>query len=145
MRFDEHREATAFELKDQYDKLEKYRFPNGRVTVLTFGDRKGAGQIEGWVRPLWERYEGRIDQKGVAVLSSVPSFARGVVRRIFKTRVKYPVLLDWDGDVSKAYGYQGGLAVLYVIDKQGRIVLSLTGVADNDRLDKVYRQIDKLL
>lgn len=142
---DEVREATAFELKDQYDKLEKYRFPNGRVTVLTFGDRKGASQIEGWVRPLWDRYESRIDQKGVAVLSSVPSFARGVVRRIFKTRVKYPVLLDWSGDVSKAYGYQGGSAVLYVIDKQGRIVLSLTGVADNARLDKVYRQIDKLL
>lgn len=137
--------ATGFELKDQYDKLEKFHFPNDKVTVLTFGDRKGAGQIESWVRPLWDRYQNRIDQKGIAVLSSVPSFARGVVRRIFRSNVKYPVLLDWKGDVSRAYRYQGGSANLYVIDKSGRIMLKLTGEADEQQLNRVFNEIDRLL
>ncbi len=137
--------AAEFELKDQYDKLEKFQFPNNKVTVLTFGDRKGSGQIESWVRPLWDRYQDRIDQKGIAVLSSVPSFARGLVRRIFRSKVRYPVLLDWKGDVSRAYRYEGGTANLYIIDKNGKIVLKLTGEADQLLLNRVYQQIDRLL
>lgn len=137
--------AAGFELKDQYDKLEKFQFPNNKVTVLTFGDRKGSTQIESWVRPLWDRYQDRIDQKGIAVLSSVPSFARGLVRKIFRSQVNYSVLLDWKGDVSKAYRYQGGSANLYVIDKSGRIILKLTGEANEQQLNRVFRQIDGML
>ncbi|MBK9316674.1 MAG: redoxin domain-containing protein [Acidobacteria bacterium] len=141
----DHNTAAGFELKDQYDKLEKFHFPNNKVTVLTFGDRKGSGQIESWVRPIWDRYQDRIDQKGIAVLTSVPSFARGLVRKIFRSNVKYPVLLDWKGDVSRAYRYQGGSANLYVIDKSGRIMLKLTGEADERQLNRVFSQIDRLL
>ncbi|HEX9005150.1 MAG TPA: redoxin domain-containing protein, partial [Blastocatellia bacterium] len=113
--------ATDFELKDQYDNSASYRFPKQKVTVLTFGDRKGSEQIEGWARPLWDRYQTKIDQQGVAVLNSVPFFARGIVRGVFKSKVKYPVLLDWTGKVSKAYGYTGGKANLFVIDRNGHI------------------------
>lgn len=137
--------AADFELKDQYDKSASYRFPKQKVTVLTFGDRKGSEQIEGWVRPLWDRYQSKIDQQGVAVLSSVPFFARSVVRSIFKSKVKYSVLLDWKGDVSKAYGYESGKANLYVIDRNGQIILKIVGSANQTELDKVFAQIDRLL
>ncbi len=137
--------APEFELKDQYEKSLTYKFPKGKVSVLTFGDRKGSEQIEGWVRPLYERYQDRIDQHGVAVLSSVPSLMRGIVRRIFKSQVKYSVLLDWKGDVSRAYNYQGGKANLVVIDRNGRIVMRAYGAASSQELDRVFAQIDKLL
>ncbi|MBK7600405.1 MAG: redoxin domain-containing protein [Acidobacteria bacterium] len=137
--------AAEFELKDQYDKSSAYRFPKQKLTVLTFGDRKGSEQIEGWVKPLWDRYQDKIDQKGVAMLSSVPSFARGLVRRIFKSQVKYSVLLDWSGDVSKSYGCKGGVANLFVIDRDGRIVMKLTGPATQSELAKVFNQLDKML
>jgi len=134
-----------FELKDQYDKAASYRFPKQKITVLTFGDRKGSEQIEGWVRPLWDRYQTKIDQQGVAVLTSVPFFARGVVRGIFKSKVKYSVLLDWTGDVSKSFGYQSGRANVYVINRDGQIVLTVTGTASQTELDKVFAQIDRIL
>lgn len=142
---DSEAKASEFELKDQYDKSASYRFPKQKLTVLTFGDRKGSEQIEGWVRPLWDRYQTKIDQQGVAVLNSVPFFARSVVRSIFKSNVKHSVLLDWTGQVSKAYGYQNGKANLYVIDRNGRIVLTVTGAATPAELNKVFAQIDRLL
>ncbi len=134
-----------FELKDQYDKTASYRFPKPKVTVLTFGDRKGSEQIEGWARPLWDRYQTKIDQQGVAVLTSVPFFARGIVRGIFKSNVKYSVLLDWTGSVSKSFGYQSGKANLYVINRDGQIVLTVTGAASQTELNKVFAQIDRML
>jgi len=137
--------ASDFTLKDQYNQLASYRFPPERLTVLIFGDRKGSEQIEGWVRPLWDRYQARIDQRGVAVLSSVPSMVRGLVRTIFRSQVKHSVLLDWKGDVSQAYGYQNGRANLFLIDRQGRIVLRLHGAAEADSLGQLFTRIDRLL
>jgi hypothetical protein len=137
--------AAGFELKDQYNKPACFSFPRSKITVLTFGDRKGAEQIEGWVRPLWEKYQDRIDQQGIAVLSSVPRLARGMVRMIFKTQIKYSVLLDWKGDVSKAYGFSKGAANLYIIDRGGSVIFKTVGPADQNRLNEVFRQIDQLL
>ncbi len=137
--------APEFELKDQHDKATSYSFPKKNITVLTFGDRKGSEQIEGWVRPLWDRYQNKIDQQGVAVLSSVPFFARGFVRGIFKSKVKYSVLLDWKGDVSKAYGYKSGSANVFVIDRDGRIVLKIIGAANQNELNRLFATIDGLL
>ena len=121
--------AAEFELKDQYGQALAYRFPNQQVNVLIFGDREGSAQIEGWVRPLYDAYQERVKIRGVAVLSSVPNLLRPVVRRIFKAQVKYSVLLDWDGDVSRSYRYQARKANVFVITRRGEVVAQLTGAA----------------
>ncbi len=137
--------APEFELKDQYGNAEAYRFPTAKVNVLIFGDRKGSGQIEGWVRPLYDHYQDRINIKGIAALSSVPSIARGMVTRIFKSQVKYPVLLDWSGDVTKSYGYESGKANVFVVSQRGEILARLNGAASQAGLEQVQGQINKLL
>ena len=137
--------APEFELTDQYGKAEAYRFPNGRVNVLIFGDRKGSGQIEAWVRPLYDCYQNRVNIKGIAALSSVPSLARGMVTRIFKSQVKYPVLLDWTGSVTQSYGYEGGKANVFVLSPSGEILLRINGAATQQGLDQVKTQISRTL
>ncbi|HXG66229.1 MAG TPA: hypothetical protein VNO70_14095 [Blastocatellia bacterium] len=137
--------AMEFELEDQFGKALAYRFPKPKVSVLTFGDRKGSSQIEGWVRPLYERYRDRIDLHGVAVLDSIPSLFRGFARGQFRKSVKYPVLLDFEGDVARAYGYERDRANIYVIGPAGNIVLKLTGAATGEGLNRVYGEVDRLL
>ncbi|MEJ7713459.1 MAG: hypothetical protein WKF84_27350 [Pyrinomonadaceae bacterium] len=137
--------ATDFTLKDQFDKLQVYRFPRDRVTVLAFGDRKGSEQVESWVKPLYQRYKERVDINGVAVLDTVPSVARGIVRKVIKAQVKHPVMLDWNGLVAKKYDYTGGAASVVVIDRSGKILLRNAGAADEASLNRVYVQIDQLL
>jgi peroxiredoxin len=136
--------AAEFELKDQYDKTFTLNFPKNKATILVFGDREGAKQIESWVRPLVEKYADKIDIQGVAELSAVPSLARSVVRRIMKNQVKYSVMLDWSGAVSKSYGYQKGKANLFVIDKRGSIVAEVAGAASEAELEKIYREINRV-
>lgn len=137
--------ASDFTLKDQYDNLWVYRFPRNKVTVLAFGDREGSEQIESWVTPLYGRYQERVDIHGVAVLGSVPSMARGIVRRIVKSQTKQPVMLDWSGAVAKKYDYTGDGANIVVIDRSGKILLRAAGAADDESLRRVYGQIDKLI
>ena len=138
------KQASEFELKDQYEKTFTLKFPKDKATVLVFGDREGAKQIESWVRPLVEKYADKIDIQGVAELSAVPSLARGIVRRIMKNQVKYSVMLDWSGAVSKSYGYQKGKANLFVIDKRGGIVAEVEGAASAAELEKIYREINRV-
>ena len=137
--------AAEFELKDQHDKPFSYRFPKTRLTILIFGDRQGSEQIEGWVRPLYQRYQERVEQHGIAVLNTVPSLMRGVVRGIFKRNTPYPVLLDWKGDVARAYGYQSKKANLVLIDRQGFIAYRTVGPASESALQNLFAQVDRLL
>ena len=64
--------APGFDLQDQFGKLHQVAFPKARVSVLTLADRAGSEQLEGWVRPLYERYRDTIDIHGVAKLDGVP-------------------------------------------------------------------------
>jgi hypothetical protein len=137
--------AMNFELRDQFGKSLAYRFPRERVSVLTFGDREGSEQIEGWVKPVYERYGRRVDLHGVAVLTSIPSPFRGLARGLFRKKVMYPVLLDFKGDVSEGYAYERGRANVYVIAGDGRIALKLTGAATPDGLNRAYAEVDRLL
>ena len=137
--------AMNFELRDQYGKTLAYSFPKEKVSVLVFGDRKGSEQVEGWVRPVYERYTERVDLHGVAVLTSVPSLFHGYARRQFRKQVKYPVLLDFKGDVSKGYGYEGDKANLFVIARDGTVSHRASGAATPESLNRLFVVLDRLL
>jgi len=138
-------QATAFTLKDQHGRLRVYGFPQKTASVVFFADYTGSEQLEDWIRPLYDRYQQTIGIYGVADLSAVPGFMRGVVSLAFQAQVQYPVRLDWHGTVSRSYQAQSGQANLYVIDTQGRIVLQLVGAVSPERLQRVMAQIDRLL
>ena len=88
-----------FGLKDQNDKYVDVNFPSDRPVVLIFGDRKGAGQIDGWSKPIYKDFEGKVYVFGIASLSGVPKYARGLVRQLIKRQTSYQVLLDWGGTI----------------------------------------------
>jgi hypothetical protein len=138
-------QARAFALKDQYDTTLVYDFPRETMSVLFVADYAGSGQLEAWIRPLYDRYQKSIGMYGVADLSAVPGFMRGLVTRVFRTQFQYPVMFDWHGTVSRSYEAQSGQANLYLIDTQGRIVLRLVGGVSAERLQRVMAQIDRLL
>lgn len=134
--------ASEFALKDQYNRSYNVSFPRDKVLILVFGDRKGSSQIESWVRPLYEKYNDGVDIYGVAELSAVPYLMQGVVRQIFKSQIRFSVMLDWSGKVSKSYNYQAGKANVIVINKKGEILFRQTGAATEGGLNKIYQMIN---
>lgn len=136
---------ASFELRDQYNTAHTISFPATNVIVMTVADRKGSKQIDGWIAPLKQHYGGRIAISGVADMSKVPGFLRSTVREQFKERLKYPVMLDWDGRVARGFNYHEDAANVFVIDRDGRITGHFTGTPSEIDLSALFGAIDRAL
>ena len=152
LRFDKlanNPQAVSFALKDQFGNELSFKFPREKVTVFAFADKNGSEQLEDWIRPLVERYcvkdADKIDVEGIAELSSVPGIAKGVVRNLIKKKSERPVMLDWNGEVSKSYNYEKDQANIILIDRQGNIIAREIGAASAAKLAKIYQEIDRML
>jgi hypothetical protein len=136
---------AGFELRDQFGTRHQLSFPRDRISVLAFADRAGSEQLEGWVRPLYERYRDTIDIRGVAKLAGVPAPLRPVLRAIFRRALEYPVMMDWTGRVSEDYAYEARRVNLMVINPAGRIEYRFNGAATPTELQQCFERIDGLL
>jgi hypothetical protein len=133
-----------FTLTDQDGNERVVDYPRDRVSIFVVADHKGSSEIAGWIAPLYARYETRIDIAGIAALPGIPPMFHGLFRREFKKRLSYPVMLDWNGEVARSFGYDKGRAQLFVIGKDGRIAFTQSGAASEQALARVYSEIDRL-
>lgn len=136
---------SDFELSDQHQKARAYRFPKAKVTVITVADHKGSEQLAPWIQGVRDRYGERVDIDGVADMSSVPGALQGIVRRSFKKQLAYSVMLDWEGAVVKQFGYQKGVANIYVIDRNGRIVKHMSGPVSDIGAKELFGAIERAI
>lgn len=136
--------VANFGLKNQNDQYVEVNFPSDKPVILIFGDRKGAGQIEGWSKPLYAKHGDDAYIFGVASLSGVPGYARGLVRRLIKRQTGYSVLLDWGGTVADSFGYEKEKALIVVVGRDGSVVSKQSGPATEAGLRGVKSEIEKL-
>ena len=136
---------TDFQLTDQDSKTRTYRFPKPKVTVMTIADQKGSEQLAPWIQRIRDRYETRIDIDGVADMSRVPTFLQDMIRKAFQKKLTYSVMLDWDGKVVKQFGYQKGVANIYLIDHAGRIVSQMSGPQTDSATAELFNEIDRVM
>ena len=120
---------SSVELRDQYDAPQRLSFPATNVVVLTIADRKGAEEVDGWIAALKPLHAGRVEFRGLADVAGVPRLFHAKVRARFQETRKYPVMLDWSGNVCAEFGYQFGTANILIIDREGRIRARLSGTA----------------
>ena len=132
---------SDFQLTDQDFKTRAYTFPKPKVTVMTVADHKGSEQLAPWIQRLHDRYEKRIDIDGVADVSMIPKPFHNMFRDAFRKQLTYSVMLDWKGAVVKQFGYEKGVANIYVIDRSGRIVKQVTGPVS----DAAEREIERAI
>ena len=136
---------ACIELNDQFDVPQKLSFPTTNITFLIIADHTGSEQIAGWVAPVKQRFGTRVDIRGIADVSPVPRFLRGMIRKQFKKAQSYPVMLDWSGDAVKAFTYVEDEANVLVLDGHGRILKRLAGVADDASIRELFAVLDAAL
>jgi len=134
--------CAEFTLQDQFRKPHAFKFPRDKPTVLTVADKNGSKDIVGWAHPLAEKYGDKLIVAGLADVSAVPGPLRSLVRSKFTKAVQYPVMLDWEGDASRSFNYTKGEANIYLLSKEGRILLHLEGKADARKLEDLVALID---
>ncbi len=134
-----------FELTDQDSKPRSFRFPKAKVTVMTVADHKGSEQLASWIQRIRDRYETRIDIDGIADVSIIPKAFQNMFRSAFRKKLTYSVMLDWNGDVVKQFGYKKGVANIYLIDRGGRIVKQVSGPASDAGAEELFGEIDRVI
>jgi len=137
------RQMPQFTLTDQDGRARAVTYPHGKVSVFVVADHKGSSEIAGWIAPLYQRYEQRIDLAGIAALPRIPPMFKGLFRREFKKRLTFPVMLDWTGDVARSVDYENNRAQLLVVGRSGRIALTKSGPANEQALAEVIAEIDR--
>ena len=138
------RTMPPFTLTDQDGRARTIDYPRDKVSVFVIADHKGSSEIAGWITPLYERYQQRVEIAGIAALPGIPPMFQGLFRREFKKRLAFPVMLDWTGDVSRSIGYENNRAQLLVVSQTGRVTLSRNGPATERALAEVAGEIDRL-
>lgn len=136
---------ACIELRDQYDAAHRLSFPNTNFVVLTIADRKGSEEIDGWITALKQRYEGRIELRGIADVGGVPGFLQGRIRKKFREARPHPVMMDWSGKVCTQLGYAPDVANILVLGHDGLIHGRFTGPAVDPNRQKAFALLDKAL
>jgi len=137
--------APEFEVEDQFRKRHAFTLPRRKPTVLVLGDRKSGRQGEKWAVALWDRYQDAIIIEGLGVGRGVPKWERRIIRFILRKITPYPILLDWDGAVGRAYGFERRKPNVVVIDPPGRVRLKLPGKATADHTQRVFEVLDAVV
>jgi hypothetical protein len=132
-------------LRDQFDAPLTLAFPTTNIIFLTIADKAGSEQIAGWVAPVKERFDTRVEICGIADVSAVPRLLRGLVRRKFQKAQSHPVMLDWTGDEVKAFGCVSDQVNVFVLDGQGRILKRATGPVNETTRREVLEVLDQAL
>ena len=132
-------------LRDQFDAPLTLAFPTTNIVFLTIADKAGSEQIAGWVAPIKERFDTRVEICGIADVSAVPRLLRGLVRNRFRKAQSHPVMLDWSGDEVKAFGCVSDQVNVFVINGEGRILKRATGPVSKTALREVIEVLDEAL
>ena len=87
----------------------------------------------------------RVTIRGIADVSAVPGWLRGLVRKKFQQRQSYPVMLDWTGETVKAFAAVNECVNVLLLDQRGQILRRFTGEAKPGELEEMYATIDQVL
>ena len=100
--------------------------------------------MDAWTEPLLERYGERLEHKAVAWLAFIPTPMRPAVLKIVQQSYDW-VLLDWSGAAAKRYRCKSNAANVFLIGKDGYILLEQHGKATKKRLNEAYEILDEEL
>jgi hypothetical protein len=131
------------ELQDQYNIAHILSFPAPRVTLLTIADRKGSKQVAGWIEAIKPCYGERIDIWGLADCGGAPAFLRGWIRKKFQETLKYPVMMDWSGEICSQFGFEPDLVNILVIGTDGVIRVRVSGEATTAAIARITAALDQ--
>ncbi len=140
---------ASFELPDQFGTRHTFSFPRERPLLLLVGDRRGSEDIDAWVAPLKARWSHVADIHGIADVQAVPRFLKQRVTEAIRKNRPKPLLLDFEGTVTRQLPFERKAANVFVIDPAGRVLAHVHGAYtttnttnDDPRLVKLARALE---
>ena len=125
---------VPFSLKDQFDQVHTRDDYRGRIVMMIGSDRKGSKYSRVWRKALADALRGdpgfeRLTFLGVADTRGVPFLIKGMVKGKMPRDSTYRILLDWKGELAKAYRFDKASATVLLFGPEGAEV-HRSGVQD---------------
>jgi len=131
-------QAPDFNLKDQFGKSWNLSGLAGTVTVLVAANSDSGRMMGPWVDNLKSKFANKgVRIVGLLDLHSVPGIGRGIARSRIKRETNDPMMLDFSGNIGRAYGVTSKYPVVVVIDRSGAI----RGLAQTTYNQQAFTQI----
>lgn len=135
-------EMVRFSLEDQWGNMWSDERLRTKYTVLLIADREGAQHSARWGQSLGRYFGDALLIVGCANLEGVPFFLRWYVRARFRERATdAPVLLDWEGQLFRAYRCQPGMPTVLAFSPEGRLFLRYDGLPNPESIEYVRTQL----
>lgn len=139
--------APDFTIKDQYDQELQLSSQRGQPVLLIYGDRLGSDYMGVWAAAVRNSAEASsVKIIRIANLRAIPSLMRSYVKRQFMKphgdgKPNAPVVLDWEAEVAKLYGFTEDLTNVYLIDAQRKLRYTASGKGTPDETRKLVEMI----
>ncbi|KAA3618307.1 MAG: hypothetical protein D8M58_20605 [Calditrichaeota bacterium] len=116
-----------FKIKDQFDKVHEKSDFSDKIVVIVGSDREGSKYNDLWVKAILDSLEKNNTGKhvsfiGVADLSAVPFFMRGIVQGFFPSDTTKRILMDWDGEFAETYKFKEEHCNIAIFGKNEKFV-----------------------
>ncbi|MCE5197788.1 redoxin domain-containing protein [bacterium] len=145
MALDMGQSAPSFSLKDQFGKLWDLSKLNGTVTVVVAANKDSGREMGPWIENLDSKYGSKIQLLGLMDLHSIPGIGRGIAKSRIRKETPQPLMLDFDGTVSKAYSVTSDSPVVVVIDGNSRVKAIQRDEYSKSALTSIATAIDTAL
>ena len=142
--------APDFTIKDQYDHDVRLSSLRGKPVLLIYGDRLGSDYMDAWAAAVRKSaVADSVNVVRIANLRAVPSLMHSFVRRQFakpdsQGKPNSPVLLDWDANLAKIYGFTEDLTNVYLIDDKGILRYTANGRGTPEETGRLVDRISNL-
>ena len=146
--------APDFHLKDQFNNEFRLSDVAGETVLIVCGDREGSKYMNPWGIAVRQKYpsgkSAPVRIVSIANLRGVPAFIRPLVKQTFlkpgpDSKPTPPVLLDWEGQFARLYGFQSQLANVYLIDRTGVLRFVIAGKGTSQETDDLLGALEKVL
>lgn len=142
---------SLLQIKDQYGNETTIGAPSNQWTFLVYGDRVGGEYNQKWGTGLKAR-SGTLPRARIvfaANLRSVPFFLKGMVTKKFlgdtaRGKKKGPILLDWQGQIEKAFGHTPSVSNVYAFDPAGEMRAKDAGKGSKEDVDRFAGVVNRL-
>lgn len=134
-----------FSIEDQYKREWSRSDFLGSITVFMISDRSGYEYNDNWLNILLPRFQTSVRFVPVADVQIVPGFLKPLIRSRFKDSFTYPILMDWDGQLVKAFNTTSGLPNLVLVGRDGTVVYSTYGKGSREQIERLARKLEEML
>lgn len=128
-----------FAIADQFGHTNRVVFPAPRPILLLMGDRRGYEQVDTWIPLLKDKWASDLEIVGLADVSAAPWFVRSRIIEGIRKKYSQPLLLDFEGALSRQLKGTPKLANVFLVHTNGQVLAHVAGLPEKESLEVLRR------